>query len=154
MDLLFQMNKHTSRSPQHTCSLSRSLGPLVCPPAHFLCSLWCFRWGERVPAPSPWSPVGFCLPASVRAAVSLLHSAPHHTVPPPASTQHRAHTHCAHTYTHEHTRVCQTHIHTHIPATHTYTDTHACHLHTHTHNTHTNKCIIHRPNHQHSFTHR
>lgn len=149
MDLLFQMNKHTSRSPQHTCSLSRSLGPLVCPPAHFLCSLWCFRWGERVPAPSPWSPVGFCLPASVRAAVSPLRSAPHHAVPQPASTQHcvphtlLTYTYCAHT--HMHARL------THAWMPHTRRrQKHTCNT-----QTHTFECVAPpRPNHQLKYTHR
>lgn len=69
-------SRSDTRTLSHTCTHSE---PLVCPPAHFLCSLWCFRWGETVPAPSLCFPVGSCLPASVRAAVSPLHSALHHT---------------------------------------------------------------------------
>lgn len=90
-DQLLRSFQSKSLSPAHTHTYPE---PLVCPPAHFLCSLWCFRWGETVPAPSLCFPVGSCLPASVRAAVSPLYSALHCTTLCQASMQdHELHTH-------------------------------------------------------------
>ena len=59
--------------PSPLCPLSAVLSPCPLP-----LSPWCFRWAGPVPAPSLCLPVGSCLPASVRAAVSPLRSALHH----------------------------------------------------------------------------
>lgn len=61
----------------------------VSPPAHFLCSPWCFRWGERVPAPSPpapqWGPASWHLSGQL--------SLCSYRARPPRSTARYRHTH-------------------------------------------------------------